>query len=349
MLKKHDYHRVSSDEEKNTFSVLLFRAVSSKCHDLRRQHQFARAKKTRGCSQRGNQILLPKSDRIETRETSPRVLSRVRDERLRLVWSINALFTLNWEFTDVEENECARCSQVIPMSRPVRNYPGKNMTPTKGLTLFSCRYRNNLTFTFLPVQPLIRAQLSVVYSTIGKSTHLRCSGQVPFDGNFFWSRFDNQSLTNQTQRFRQYHIHVDVAQTSLHIREVEKSDFGLYTCRIESMAGHSGATVELKGNSSLDDSLSLFFNCLFSVSKESRRLTTSSTRKSLEQTTLRTPILKRNQSKHEEGFQVQSLVIACLVSDQTPLTSMARQWTKSYLSFVCLPSVLIHLIFSYLT
>jgi hypothetical protein len=102
---------------------------------------------------------------------------------------------------------------------------------------------------------LIRAQLSVVYSTIGKSTHLRCSGQMPFDGNFFWSRFDNQSLTNQTQRFRQYHSHADVAQTSLHIREVEKTDFGFYTCRIESMAGHNEATVELKGNSILDDSL----------------------------------------------------------------------------------------------
>ena len=126
--------------------------------------------------------------------------------------------------------------------------------PAERPSLFSSRCRHNLTFSSLPVQPSIRLQSSVVYSTLGKSTHLRCSGQVPFDGTFFWSRSDNQSLTNQTQRFRQYHTYADVAQTSLLIRDVEKSDFGFYTCRTESMAGHSEATVELKGNYILNGS-----------------------------------------------------------------------------------------------
>jgi hypothetical protein len=98
------------------------------------------------------------------------------------------------------------------------------------------------------VQPFIRAQSTIVHSYRGKSIYLRCSAHVPFDGKFFWSRYDNRSLVNQTRKFRQYHTYADVIQTSLVIRNVESTDFGIYTCRTESIAGHSEATIHLKGN-----------------------------------------------------------------------------------------------------
>ena len=91
----------------------------------------------------------------------------------------------------------------------------------------------------------------IVYSAIGKSVHLRCSAIVPFDTKFFWHRTDNQSLSNHTKKFRSHHGYDGAsAQTSLHVKDIEKADFGNYTCTAESMAGQSQASIELRGNAS---------------------------------------------------------------------------------------------------
>ncbi|CAF0735622.1 unnamed protein product [Rotaria sordida] len=100
---------------------------------------------------------------------------------------------------------------------------------------------------YILVIPSIRAQSTLVHSTIGKSIHLRCSATAPFDTLLYWRRIDNHNISNQSNRFRQQqNIHGHILHTTLYIKDIEKTDFGLYACYAESKAGHSKAIIELK-------------------------------------------------------------------------------------------------------
>ncbi|CAF4587642.1 unnamed protein product [Rotaria sp. Silwood1] len=95
--------------------------------------------------------------------------------------------------------------------------------------------------------PSIRAQSTLIHGTIGKSTHLRCSATAPYDTLLYWRRIDNHNMSSQSNRFRQQqNIHGHLLHTTLYIKDVEKTDFGLYACYAESKAGQSKAVIELK-------------------------------------------------------------------------------------------------------
>ncbi|CAF2420998.1 unnamed protein product [Rotaria sp. Silwood2] len=107
--------------------------------------------------------------------------------------------------------------------------------------------RYDLVNDYILVIPSIRAQSTLIHSTIGKSTHLRCSATAPFDTLLYWRRIDNHNISNQSNRFRQQqHIHGHLLHTTLYIKDVEKTDFGLYACYAESKAGQSKSIIELK-------------------------------------------------------------------------------------------------------
>ena len=113
----------------------------------------------------------------------------------------------------------------------------------------------------------------VVYSALGKSVHLRCSAIVPFDTKFFWHRTDNQSLSNHTKKFRSHHGYDGAsAQTSLHVKDIERADFGNYTCFAESMAGQSQASIELRGNETVFERDSPFSSRVQRFVEQQRRL-----------------------------------------------------------------------------
>ena len=113
---------------------------------------------------------------------------------------------------------------------------------------FVTQHLRNLENQYLfSVTPAIRALAMVVYSSIGKTVHLRCSATAPFDTIMYWRRFDNQTISSQSSRYRQQqHMHHNHLQTTLYIRDVEIDDFGLYACYAESKAGRSQAVMELK-------------------------------------------------------------------------------------------------------
>jgi hypothetical protein len=114
----------------------------------------------------------------------------------------------------------------------------------------------NLVNDYILVRPSIHAQSALIHSTIGKSTHLRCSATAPVDTSLYWRRIDNNNLSSQSTRFRQQqHLHSDLLHTVLYIKDIEQTDFGLYACFAESKAGRSEAIIELKGK---DINLSLF-------------------------------------------------------------------------------------------
>jgi hypothetical protein len=95
---------------------------------------------------------------------------------------------------------------------------------------------------------LIHAQSTLVHSSIGKSTHLRCSATAPYDTSLYWRRIDHIDLSNQSGRFRQQqHNNGDIMHSTLYIKDIDKDDFGHYACFAESKAGRSEATIELKG------------------------------------------------------------------------------------------------------
>jgi hypothetical protein len=127
----------------------------------------------------------------------------------------------------------------------------------------------------------------LVHSSIGKQTHLRCSATAPFDTLLYWRRIDNNTLSNQSTRYRQQqHIHGDLLHTTLYIKDVEKTDFGLYACYAESKAGRSKAVIELKETHHL----------IITSTMSSDHLLTTTT------STVRTQILKRNKSKRNVVF-----------------------------------------------
>lgn len=107
-------------------------------------------------------------------------------------------------------------------------------------------------FLLALVQPSIHAQSSIVQAHLGKSTHLRCSGLVPHDTTIYWRRLDHiDSPPIQSNRFRQQqHTNGKTIHSTLHIKDVEKSDFGHYACLAESKGGISQATIDLKGKRS---------------------------------------------------------------------------------------------------
>ncbi|CAF0720261.1 unnamed protein product [Adineta ricciae] len=94
------------------------------------------------------------------------------------------------------------------------------------------------------VPPSIRAESTLVYSTVGKTTELRCSAIAPFDTQVYWRRLDNSTLSKFATQQRQ--IHNDVTQTSLYLSDLELRDFGFYVCVAESQAGQNHATIELR-------------------------------------------------------------------------------------------------------
>ena len=99
------------------------------------------------------------------------------------------------------------------------------------------------------VKPSIRAQSALAHGTIGKSVNLRCSATGPHDTTLYWRRLDHNDFSSQSTRFRQQQqIHGDTIQTTLHIKELEKTDFGQYACLAESQAGRSETILELKGS-----------------------------------------------------------------------------------------------------
>jgi len=142
---------------------------------------------------------------------------------------------------------------------------------------------NGLANDYILVTPSIRAQSTLIHSTIGKSTHLRCSATAPFDTSLYWRRIDDNNISSQSTRFRQQqHIHGDLLHTTLYIKDLEKSDFGLYACFAESKGGRSKAVIELK--------------------EHHRLLTTTIIITEIESTTtttIRTQLLKRNRSKRK--------------------------------------------------
>lgn len=107
---------------------------------------------------------------------------------------------------------------------------------------------NDLVNDYILVAPSIRAQSTHVHGSIGKSTQLRCSATAPFDTVLHWRRIDNNNTSSQSSRFRQQqHIHGHLLHTTLYIKDIEKTDFGLYACYAESKAGQSKAIIDFKG------------------------------------------------------------------------------------------------------
>jgi hypothetical protein len=104
--------------------------------------------------------------------------------------------------------------------------------------------RYDLVNDYILVPPSIRTPSTLVHSSIGKSVYLRCSAVVPYDTKLYWRRMDNNTISKFRQ---QQNIHGDVTQISLHIKDIEKPDFGFYACFAESIAGQSHIVIELKG------------------------------------------------------------------------------------------------------
>ncbi|CAF2103599.1 unnamed protein product [Rotaria magnacalcarata] len=158
------------------------------------------------------------------------------------------------------------------------------------------------------VPPLIQAQSAIFQSSLGKSIQLRCSAVVPFDTKIYWHRIDN----NTTIKFRQEQKQKtagDVIQTVLYLKEIDKTDFGLYSCIADSKAGQSHATIELR---------------------EHRRSTNSKVIENNDLSTSRMTMLKRNK-----------------ISDQTTMsieTSQASScFSLLYLSFTMIQIILYNL------
>jgi hypothetical protein len=57
---------------------------------------------------------------------------------------------------------------------------------------------------------------------------------------------DNNNNTISKYR-QQEQINGNVVQTTLHIKDIEKNDFGVYGCFAESMIGKSHGVIELRG------------------------------------------------------------------------------------------------------
>ncbi len=114
--------------------------------------------------------------------------------------------------------------------------------------LYQFLRHNGLVNDYILVTPSIRAQSTLIHSTIGKSTHLRCSATAPFDTSLYWRRIDNNNISSHSTRFRQQqHMHGDLLHTTLYIKDLEKTDFGYYGCFADSKAGQSKDVIELKG------------------------------------------------------------------------------------------------------
>ncbi|CAF4147191.1 unnamed protein product, partial [Rotaria magnacalcarata] len=168
------------------------------------------------------------------------------------------------------------------------------------------KYIPNMTVESFP--PLIQAQSAIFQSSLGKSIQLRCSAVVPFDTKIYWHRIDN----NTTIKFRQEQKQKtagDVIQTVLYLKEIDKTDFGLYSCVADSKAGQSHATIELR---------------------EHRRSTNSKVIENNDLSTSRMTMLKRNK-----------------ISDQTTMsieTSQASScFSLLYLSFTMIQIILYNL------
>ena len=229
----------------------------------------------------------------------------------------------------------------------------KSLHINRILTISHARTRTPFSFSLfnLLVQPSIRTQSAVVHSSLGKALYLRCSAHVPSDGQILWSRTDQQKFDEQNKIFRQYDLSTNTLQSSLYIKDLDKTHFGLYQCRVESRGGVSSATIELKGNvdrPGREWERKIAF-CFFHLGIESRRLTSTPPSRSNNNnvnehegsTTSRIQILKRNQSK----FRTWSLIIhLCRFNIVT--TSMENQTTTSSLSLSCLIVVLIQILFS---
>ncbi|UJR27719.1 hypothetical protein I4U23_008996 [Adineta vaga] len=153
----------------------------------------------------------------------------------------------------------------------------------------------------MEVLPSIQAQSTPIYSTIGKSIHLRCSATVPYDTSLYWQRLDSHNISNQSTRFRQQqHIHGDLSHTTLYIKDLEKADFGIYACCAESRAGRSKAVIQLKGTSKHYHSTTMITTqtSIEIQMKENDLLKT---------TTSRTQLLKRNKRKMNLITLIQNL------------------------------------------
>ncbi|CAF3756249.1 unnamed protein product [Rotaria socialis] len=144
------------------------------------------------------------------------------------------------------------------------------------------------------VAPSIRAQSTLIHSSIGKSIHLRCSASAPYDTLLYWRRIDNHNISNQSPRFRQQqNIHGHLVHTTLYIKDVEKTDFGLYACYAESKAGHSKAVIELKEHHRLTTTIHTSAVPEVLDSKQ-YRITLTTTTTTTTTTTIRAQLLKRN-------------------------------------------------------
>ncbi|CAM4745743.1 unnamed protein product [Rotaria magnacalcarata] len=148
------------------------------------------------------------------------------------------------------------------------------------------------------VAPSIRAQSTLIHSNIGKSIHLRCSASAPYDTLLYWRRIDNHNISNQSPRFRQQqNTHGQFLHTTLYIKDVERTDFGLYACYAESKAGHSKAVIELKEHHRLTTTIHTSTVPEVLDSKQYRITltpTTTITTTTTTTTTIRAQLLKRN-------------------------------------------------------
>lgn len=156
--------------------------------------------------------------------------------------------------------------------------------------------------------PVIHAQLPVVQSTIGKSVHLRCTATVPYETKIYWQRMDNQT-SSQIRSVQ--NLNNELVQTSLHLKDIDKHDFGFYACFAESVSGKNHAVVELR---------------------ELRRSINASTIDNKnEESTTRIQILKRNK-----------------ISDQTTRTMKTNQ-ASTYFPVFYMPFIFIYQIICNLT
>lgn len=141
------------------------------------------------------------------------------------------------------------------------------------------------------VSPVIRAQSTLIHSSLGKTIHLRCSATAPFDTSFHWRRIDNKTLSSQSNRFRQQqHVHGELLHTILHIKDLEKTDFGLYACYAGSKGGQAKAVIELKEQHRVIETSTHAWDTELTTT-----ITTTTTMTTAP--TVRTQILKRNKSK----------------------------------------------------
>ncbi|CAF3610355.1 unnamed protein product [Rotaria socialis] len=132
--------------------------------------------------------------------------------------------------------------------------------------------------------PLIQAPSAILQSSLGKSIQLRCSAVAPFDTKIYWHRIDN----NTTIKFRQQQQQQtagDVIQTVLYLKEIDKTDFGLYNCIADSKAGQSHATIQLR---------------------EYRRSTNSKVIENNDLSTSRMPMLKRNKISDQITMSIET-------------------------------------------